>query len=134
MRRPDWKTRLIAYLGKVASLPFEPGVNDCALFAAGAVEAVTGIDLAAGWRGRYQSLAEGFALLQAAGFADHIALTAAHFPEIAPALAAAGDLAVVQGPEGDALGVVQGEAIYVLSPRRLGIVPLTYALRAFRVT
>lgn len=134
MRQSDWKTRLIGYLGIVAQQPFEPGVSDCALFAAGAVQAMTGVDLAADWRGRYATLADGLALLQSRGFADHIALAAGHFAEIPPALAAAGDLAVVQGLEGEALGVVQGEGLYVLTPTRLGILPLTHAIRAFRVT
>jgi hypothetical protein len=132
-RLPDWKPRLIAYLAAKAPLMIEPGVHDCALFPAGAVEAMTGVDLAAEWRGRYTSFEEGFNALKAAGYRDHIDLVARHFEEIAPAFAAAGDLAVVDGPLGPSLGVVQGEGVYVLTTTRMGLLPLTHAFRAFRV-
>jgi hypothetical protein len=122
MRLPDWKSRLTAYLAAKAPLLIEPGVHDCALFPAGAVEAMTGVDLAVEWRGRYTTFEEGFK-----------ALVARHFEEIAPAFAWAGDLAVVDGPLGPSLGVVQGEGVYVLTGTRMGLLPLTHALRAFRV-
>jgi hypothetical protein len=133
MRLPDWKSRLTAYLAAKAPLLIEPGVHDCALFPAGAVEAMTGVDLAAEWRGRYTTFEEGFKALNAAGYLDHIDLVARHFEEIAPAFAWAGDLAVVDGPLGPSLGVVQGEGVYVLTGTRMGLLPLTHATRAFRV-
>lgn len=120
MRYPDWQARLVAYLSATAALIQEPGVHDCALFPAGAVEAMTGVDLAADWRGTYSSFEEGLNALKAAGFADHIDLVARHFAEIAPAFAQAGDLAVVDGLLGPSLGVVQGEGIYVLTVTRMG--------------
>ncbi len=133
MRHPDWKVHLVQYLGDISRAPFEPGVNDCALFAAGAVAAMTGLDLAADWRGKYQTLEEGLALLAAAGFADHTALAAAHFAEIDPVFGAAGDIAVVDGAGGASLGVFQGAGIYVLTPTQLGVLPMSFAIRAFRV-
>lgn len=133
MRHPDWKVHLAQYLGAIARAPFEPGVNDCALFAAGAVEAMTGLDLAAGWRGKYQTLDEGLALLQASEFSDHTALAALHFAEIDPVFAAPGDIAVVAGPQGETLGIFQGAGIYVLTTERLGVLPMSFATRAFRV-
>lgn len=133
MRHPDWKLRLMQYLGEAARTPFQPGQHDCALFAAGAVEAMTGIDYARPFKGRYTTLKGGVRMLREAGFADHIALAAAWFPEIAPAFAAPGDLAVIETPDGPAMGVVQGEGVYVLTVDRLGIVPMPGATRAFRV-
>lgn len=133
MRHPDWKLRLMQYLGEAARSPFVPGQHDCALFVAGAVEAMTGIDYARPFKGRYTTLKGGLRVLREAGFADHAALAAAWLPEIAPAFAAPGDLAVIETPDGPAMGVVQGEGIYVLTVDRLGIVPLLGAARAFRV-
>lgn len=54
-------------------------------------------------------------MLRKAGYADHIALMAAHLPEVHPAYAREGDLAVVPTAEGPAVGVFQGSAIYVLT-------------------
>ena len=133
MRHSDWKVRLAQYLGDIARAPFEPGVNDCALFAAGAVAAMTGLDLAADWRGKYATLEAGLALLKTAGHADHTALAALHFEEINPVFGAPGDIAVVEGPQGETLGIFQGAGIYVLTTERLGVLPMSFAHRAFRV-
>lgn len=132
-RRKDWRPRLAAYLGEVARLRFRPGEHDCALFAAGAVEAMTGTDLAAGWRRTYRTLEDGLALLAQEGHGDHVALAAAHLEEVAPIRAQVGDVAAVREGAALALGIVQGPSIYVLRPSGLGLVPLTDAERAFRV-
>lgn len=133
MRYPDWKLRLIQYLAEAARTPFVPGQHDCALFAAGAVAAMTGADYAVGFRGRYTTLKGGVRLLRAAGFTDHVDLASTHFAGIAPAFAAPGDLAVIDTDGGPAMGVVQGEGVYVLTVDRLGLLPLIAASRAFRV-
>ena len=134
MRRPDWQARLTAYLSQCAREPYQLGQHDCALFAAGAVEAVTGVDPAAQWRGRYQTKAQGLLALKRAGHSDLIAATAAALPEIAPAFAAPGDIACVDDPVTGlpALGVVQGELIYVLREDGLGLVARAMMQRAFR--
>lgn len=133
MRHPDWQARLVAYLHASAREPFKPGRHDCALFAAGAVLAMTGQDMAAGWRGRYTTLSGGLRVLRKAGHADHVALAASMFPEVPVAMAQPGDLAAVPTPDGLALGVVQGEAVYVIGPGGLALVSLMTAQRAFRV-
>lgn len=133
MRRPDWKLRLNAYLADVVRRGFAPGEHDCALFAAGAVEAMTGRDLAAPYRGRYRTLRGGARILKAAGFASHIDLAAGHLAEIHTSRAAPGDLAVIATDGGDALGVVQGESVYVLGASGMGLMAMSSAHRAFRV-
>lgn len=133
MRLPDWKSRLIAFVSDAARTPFQPGVHDCALFSAGAVLAMTGVDYAANWRGRYTTLTGGLRVLRKAGFADHIDLAARTFDEVHPAFADLGDLAVIPTPEGDVLGVVQGEMIYGLNKGGIAYTPRVRATRAFRV-
>ena len=126
----DRLSMLIAYAADAGQRPFRPGHHDCALFAAGWVKLVTGRDLARGWRSTYRSLRRGQQLLEEAGFADHVALAAAHLPEIAPAFAQVGDLAVL---ETQAFGIVAGEMIYCLRPEGLGLVPRSAMRRAFNV-
>lgn len=132
-RHTDWRRRLTAYLAEKSRQPFEEGRNDCALFAAGAVQAMTGRDPAGDWRGAYDSTLAGMRALKEAGYDDHVAFAAAHFEEKPAAFARPGDIAVVPGPDGPALGIVQGPGIYVLNPAGLAIVPLTAAHRAFGV-
>ena len=124
MRLHDWEHRLTQYVSRVAREGFAYGRHDCALFAAGGVEAVTGTDPAAAWRGRYTTLAEGLRLIRAAGFDDHVAAALHGFPAIPAARVMVADLAVVPAEEGLALGIVQGALIYVLRPGGLGLVPL----------
>lgn len=133
MRCPDWKGRLTAYLIAAASRPYSLGQHDCALFAAGAVDAQRGLDPARDWRGRYDTKLGGLRLLRAAGHEDHIAATAALLEEIRPVFAAGGDVAMVSEADAPSLGVVQGEMVYVLRPDGLGLVPRAMIVRAWRV-
>lgn len=133
-RREDWYPRLFAYIAWAEQQSFCPGRFDCALFAAGAVEAMTGIDLAAHWRGRYRSLRGGARVLRAEGYSDHLTLATAHLDAIAPALAAIGDLAVIRSQADSALGVVLGPTAAVLRPGKgLDRVSIGILQGAFRV-
>jgi len=131
-RHPDWQQRLTDYLRAHHARPFAWGRWDCALFVAGGVRAMTGRDPMRGLRG-YRTLREGLRKAQAAGLEDHVAAVADRFPEIHPAFAGPGDIAVVPGEPGLALGIVQGAQIYVVGERGLGLMLLTEARRAFRV-
>ncbi len=133
IRYTDWRQRLIEYLGKASRQPFVEGEHDCALFLANGVRAMTGQDFAAPYRGRYTTTKCGMRILKKAGFDDHIDLAAHHLVERPVAMARAGDGAVVPTDDGPALGIVQGEGVYVLGPSGMGVVPLTTAVRAFKV-
>lgn len=133
IRHADWQSRLVRFLAGAARRPFAPGQHDCALFLAGAVLAMTGQDYAAPYRGRYTTPRGGLRILRHDGFADHLALAAHHLAARPVAMAREGDGAVVPTPDGPALGVVQGETIYVPGPGGLSLVPLLAATRAFEV-
>lgn len=125
------RAKLTAYLAEVARTPFAEGQHDCALFAAGAVKAMTGRDLAAEWRGRYTTTRGGIRILRKAGYENHIALAASLFRRTeAPRI---GDLAVVRTEEGPALGIVQGTHVYVTGPQGLSLVPASAAIKFFEV-
>jgi hypothetical protein len=126
---PGWQARLTEFLRANYRRPFEPGRWDCAIWAAGAVQAMTGEDHLRGLRG-YRSIAEGLRRLQARGYDDHVAYVAAFLPEILPSFAQAGDIAVLDGAS---LGIVQGEHVYCFGTNGFGVVPMTAAGRAFRV-
>lgn len=130
-RQEDWQPRLIAYLATIARRDFDPEQHHCALFAADAIHAMTGQDLAAEWRGL--SIAAGLIALRKTGHVDHIALTASLLTEVPVSFGQPGDVAAVPTPEGLALGIVQGAAIYVLRPTGLGLVSLLSASRMFRI-
>lgn len=129
-RYPDWQTRLTCYLADCARAPFRPGHHDCMLFVAGAVLAMTGVDLARGWRG-YRTLSEGQRSLRRKGYADHVSLVRTLLPEIIRPRP--GDVAVIQTPDGPGVGIVQGQAIYAVAAVGWTLVPMTDAIAFFEV-
>lgn len=133
-RNADWRPQLVAYLGSVARTPFVMGQHDCALFVAGAVAAMTGIDPAAAYRGTYTTVKGGLKAVLKQGFASHEAVFAALFEPIAPAFAAVGDIAVIDRP-GDIpiLGIFEGERIAVAGDDGLAFIPREMATSAYRV-
>lgn len=134
VRLPDWQVRLTRWLVSVSTRAMVPGQHDCCIFVAGAIEAQTGIDLAAPWRGRYSTFAGGRRILRKAGYEDHVALIAAHLAEAPVVLAQAGDIAVVPSDFGAAGGIVQGTGVYVLSPSgRVAVVPMAPVQRLFKL-
>lgn len=128
----DRHTAVIAYAQAAKETRFAPGRHDCALFAAGWVRACGGPDLAKGYRSQYRSLAKGQAMLEAQGFADHVALAAAHLREVPRLMAQSGDVALIEIGAETGFGLVAGEIIYCLRREGLGHVPLTAAKRVFR--
>ena len=125
---PGWRNRLTDFLRDNHARPFVPGRWDCAIWAAGAVEAMTGEDLMRGFRG-YRTIPEGKRKLQAKGFEDHVAYVASLLPEVPPAFAQPGDVAVLAE---QSLGIVQGANVYVFGVNGFGTLPFTVIDRAFR--
>lgn len=132
-RLSNWQSHLTRYLSGVAKKPFEEGTHDCFLFSADAALALTGVDLAEGWRGRYLTTRAGLRQMRQAGYCDHVDYAAKKLLETPPSLARAGDWATLATADGPALGVFQGEMIYVLMRSGLGLLPRSNALRAFKV-
>ena len=127
----DWKPRLRAYL----SCPHEAfayGSRDCGAWAGGAVEAMTGENPHSAVAGQYKTMRGALRALKRLGHSDHVDLAASVLTEIDPMFACFGDIAVVDGLDGPALGVVTGPHIEVMTTQGRGIVPLTDARRAFR--
>jgi hypothetical protein len=93
-RRDDWPQRLAAAFAAARGRVFAEGEHDCCLHAADCIEAVTGVDLAARWRGAYATQADGMALTgvrSLAALPRKLGLEA-----VAPALAHRGDVALAR--------------------------------------
>lgn len=132
-RSPDWRTRLHDCIEAHRREQFEYGRNDCALFAADCIKAMTGLDLASGFRGSYRSAAGAQRALKRAGYPDLVSLAANFFEEIEPIMAGAGDIAAFDTPDGWALGVVAGERVTVLGLEGLCTLDRLTAAKAFRI-
>jgi ethanolamine utilization protein EutQ (cupin superfamily) len=135
-RLKDWRTRLHEAVEARRRVPFsfETGA-DCALFAADCVDAMTGEDMAAGYRGKYRSQAGAIRAIRKAGFDDLASLVGSKLDETSTVRARVGDVAFIpdESPFGGALGIVIGEQIAVMHVDGIGSVPRTAMIRAFRI-
>lgn len=126
MRRQDWPERLAEYLEAAHARPFRYGAHDCGTFAAGAVEAVTGVnpiaDLTYDRKGAIAIMEGGLHAFAAERLG----------PEIRAAFAQRGDVVgfIWQGRE--TLGVCAGTHIAAPGPDGLLYVPMSTAVKAWR--
>lgn len=111
MRISTWEEALSNYIAVKRHEPFEYGVNDCCLFAAGAVEAITGQDPMPEFRGKYDSLKTSLQVIKDIGAGTLEATMDAKFSEIGIGHAQRGDLAFFDG----SVGVVMGGFAYFVS-------------------
>lgn len=127
----DWRARLSSTIEARRRIPFSEK-NNCGVFLADCVSAMTGDDPFASLRDRTR--AESLAVLARAGFPDFPTFIASHFDEITPSFAAVGDIMAFPSDEtGWAAGIVNGERVTVLSPAGLATVSRNIGARAFRV-
>lgn len=136
-RLSDWRERLDAEIQRKATTAFAWGVNDCCLFACDLVLAMTGIDYAAKFRGRYSTpLGAARTLRDVAGVVslpDLLDKLAAEEPwqEIEPARAQSGDWTLAFGDFGPTLAIRFGALIATPGMVGVDLVPASRSLRAW---
>lgn len=130
-RFPDWQLRLAMYVEERTFVPAAWGVQDCALFAAGAVEAQTGVHLCPELRD-YRGVREALRKLHEVGGVRGLADKALG-ERIPPALARVGDVVVMESGKREALAICNGQT--AIGVDRTGVVafPMTQAVAAWRI-
>ena len=124
------RTAILAdYIDRVAGRRFQWGINDCLIMVAGAVELMTGVDHAEGFRGRYRSLSEAKKLIGT----TPLRFVAARLEAIEPVRAVDGDVGAVKQGKEWGFGIFIGPHLYVMTETGIGILPRTDAAEAFRV-
>jgi len=147
-RHEQWETKLHQSIEAHKAKPFAWGEHDCALSVCNYVLAITGIDLAAEFRGQYKTEAAAF---QAIGRLSQCAATLEQFverlaeqhgiSEIKPRYAQRGDVVLLDNPtpssglNRQALGIVQlnGRHVLVTFPDGLHVLRLAHVRRAWRI-
>lgn len=136
VRRHDWREHFERAIDDIYATPFQWGIHDCGPSLAGRlVEALTGEDFCAEYRGTYSDALGAARVIRAAGFSSLGELVGSMLPQAHPSEARIGDIAAIEaeGPIGHALGVVNGERIYVLTETGIGTVDLLEAKMIFKV-
>jgi len=131
-RLPDWQLRLDALVTERLKVPFTWGNNDCALFAADAVLAMTGHDLASDMRD-HRSARQALETIRRHGGLPAI-VTSALGPSCAAGAARQGDVVALM--EGKHVGLaicIDSEMAVGPSRRGLVMLPMAKALCSWRV-
>lgn len=144
-RREDWPEALSQYVDSIRMKPFVWGSHDCFLMPADAILAMTGVDIAAQFRGTYDDAASAYeAILRySVGYGPGLEKLAAQFgmkPWASPNLAQRGDLcwmkAGMAGGEnrfGGIIGIVVTPWVFVLGMDGLLATSPDYIERAWHV-
>ena len=144
LKRTDhWATREFhSFLMGRARMPFAWGTNDCALFSADGIHAMTGIDIASAFRGKYTTEDGAWETVKAVTGGTTIADAAAwcasqhglsELPH--PLFAQRGDLVVATNAGSQLSGLVHLSGRHVVSVGETGMMrfPITNVVRAWRV-
>jgi hypothetical protein len=123
-RTPDWPLRFEAFIAERRAQSFAWGANDCAIFAADCVQAITGTDPAPAWLRLHKTQKQALRALQRHGGLHSIA-TAALGQPVAASQAGVGDVVLVKVGKRDALAICNGAT--ALGPADHGLVAVAMA-------
>lgn len=129
IRKTNWEEELSDYIASKRDEPFEYGVNDCCMFAAGAVEAMTGENPMEEFVGSYKTLAGSVRALKNIGEGSLEATLDTKFDEVEIGRAQRGDLAFFDG----SVGVVLGGFAYFVTDEGLERISRDYWDKCWRV-
>lgn len=136
MRREDWPEKLAEFIASREDCAFSWGVHDCALFCCDAILAMTGVDMAANFRGRYSNSGEAARLMRG-GLARVANGVAAEFKlePIQVRLARRGYPVLVDFGKRPALGIVDLDGMRAIGPGPEGLLraPLEQCIAAWRL-
>lgn len=131
-RHSDWPRRLGDFVQGRQAQPFTWGPNDCASFAADAVQALTGVDMLAELRGH--RLTERQALRRARAIGGiPLAIVRAGLAPVAPAQARSGDLVLLAQGAQRVLAVCVGADAVAPGVDGLAVADMGRAVMAWRV-
>ena len=140
-RIKGWEQAYVRFTISCLRRSWEWSQFDCCMFAADGIKAVTGEDFGAPYRGQYETESEAYEFLASLGYADLGALASSRLPEIlqdgepAPSLARRCDIVLTptRDGRGQALAICDGISLIGPYARGLQHLPMSMALRAWRV-
>lgn len=132
-RLPDWQPRLYAFLESRRQAAFSWGTNDCCLFCADAVMAMTGEDPASALRGSYADEAGALAILAEHGGIDGLVTFILGEP-MGALCGRTGDVALIRARNGnDVVGVIDGAQVVCVGDVETIKYPLERARAIWRI-
>lgn len=132
MRILNWQTAFGKLCAEVKDTPFTWGKFDCCLWAADAVLAITGVDIAEDVRGAYSNANEAYRLVERLGGLEAIA-TARLGKPVSPKFATVGDIVFLIYEGRYHLAVCNGTTALAPSAGGLAALCMSKAQKAWKV-
>ena len=132
-RTKGWEDRFTSLVQSRLREPFAWGGQDCCLWAADCVQALTGIDPAESLRGTYSTALEAARIVTELGGLEAIVTAALGEPLGGPLFASVGDIGIVETNGRQSLAVCNGAHWLAPSDGGMVPVPLELAATAWRV-
>lgn len=120
-RRDDWVAQMWDTIEAHGGVTFEWGVNDCCLFTARVIDAISGTDHELDLQAAYSD--EATALAYIASHGDLQTAVSFHLGEPSEGRAQRGDAVMVDGGEGHAIGICVGSTVACLQQEGLIYLP-----------
>lgn len=131
-RKHDWQLCLEAFVHERKSMPFAWGTNDCTIFAADCVQALTGVDVVPAEARGYTTERQAARILKERGGLIGIA-TAAMGEPLPPLLAGIGDVVLSKAGAHDMLAICNGGTCIAPGPDGLVHLGMATATMCWRV-
>lgn len=141
IRQEGWESALFDYIRAARSRPFVWGEFDCCLFVADIIAAMTGVDVAADFRGRYSTATGALRLVKKSGgdldgLAETVFSGLGIDPLSSPLMAGRGDILRLILPDnmenfGGMGAVCLGREVAFLTEAGIETLPITMAARKF---
>lgn len=133
-RTQGWEQRLYHVTRRLLGIPFGWGTNDCCLFSADCILAVTGSDPAEEFRGTYSTKQEAMRLIAKLDCRDVGDVASRYLPEMPVSLARRGDIVMMKNVNNELfLAVVVGHTAVGPTPDGMLHIHKNNALKAWRV-
>jgi len=121
MKRHDWAARLYDVIEAHAERTFVWGSDDCCLFVARGIDAMRDSEIEAGLRDLYTDERSAMKLIASHG--GLAGAVSAVLGEMQQVRAVRGDAVLIDGGDGDALGICLGPQVVAMGPSGLRMVP-----------
>lgn len=128
----DWELRLATLVSQRLCAPFAWGTNDCVLFAADCIHAMTGVDPVAEHRGQWHDQSSAVRAIVRMGGLEAASETMG-WQSVPPLFAQRGDLVLHRRDGTDALAICLGEHLAGPSESGLLFFGLENGVKAWRV-
>lgn len=130
MRLENWPKKLNEIIETARNKPFCWGENDCSLFVADCVDAITGSSHAKQYRGKYKTAKGAAGLLKKYGGIE--GLVDSKFDPMPRSFARRGDIALLN-LEGSPIGIVDVNRIIAVGEKGLMFLPMNKTIKVWRV-